>query len=409
MHMTESVDVLEDLVSRFQRHAWLGHAAPFAFEELDIWGSSNFRVSPSHHQSYDVVWYYERDPADLHPGQFELVLDEMIRLLPDSGRLVFRFRQNAIFTVVTLKNLIGRRLGLQAAVEHEHIEDEEYTIVFEVRRDALSRYREKSWTFAILTQGKRLENLEAFFKSIRQQDPDCAHEILVCGPRLQGFEQYQLTYLDREYREQFAEISRKKNDLAQAARGANLCVVHDRYRLSEDFLAGFEKFGYDFDFATVPQWYECGERFPMYCAVTGDPLCWSPPLDCVDYNHLWPMQYLNGGLFICKTDTLREVPLNNLLFWNQAEDVELALAYRERKLPPRVNVFSSATTMGITPEYTRGLICTHGGPGQASAASEENGAGALRLSLAGSIKEKGRRLERRLRPRFKALLRRKSA
>jgi hypothetical protein len=364
---------------------------------LNIWDSTNFRLSPSHHQAYDVVWYFERCPSELQPGQLELVVDEMVRMVGEEGKLVFRYRQNGHFTVISLKNLIGRRYGIDASVAYERVEDGEFTTVFRIERQDLARYRSKRWTFAVLTQGKRRENLNSFFESIRNSDGGDDHEILVCGPQLPEFAHFNLRYHDQKYSEQYAEISVKKNDLAQLASEENFCVVHDRYRLDDNFFGGFEQYGYDFDFITVPQWYECGARFPGYCAMSSGQLSWSTPLDCQDYNHLWPLQYLNGGIFICKTKTFQDLPLNGMLFWNQAEDVELSMHFRNHKLPPRINVFSSATTMGITRDYTKDFVAVSGPPANGRDANGKKG------SLLSVAKQGGRQFERTLRPLWKSL------
>ena len=381
------------------RQVWVGEDPPLDMPAVNIWGSTNFRLSPSHHTAYDVVWFYEKDPAALAAMQYELVFDELLRLLGDRGRLIVRYTQNDNFSIITLKHFLGRRYGIRVDVESESTIDGHLVTVFGVRREDIARYRDKSWTFAVLTQGKRIDNLVALFDSIRKRDPGFAHEILVCGPTLPEMQRYRLNYLQREYREDFAEISRKKNDIADAAQGANLCIVHDRYKLDDNYFAGFEQFGYDFDFLTVPQFYPCGTRFPAYCAFAGGTLNWSTPLDCTDYNSLHATQYLNGGFLIAKTQTMRDIRFNDILFWNQAEDVELARAYRTRSLPPRVNVFSAAHTMGITPEYTKAIIPNH----SVALAIENRKKDAGRLTQA--CLQSGRRIEQSLRPYFKKLRR----
>ena len=381
------------------RQIWIGEDPPLDMPAVNIWGSTNFRLSSSHHQAYDVVWFYEKDPAGLAPMQYELVFDELLRLLKAKGKLIVRYSQNDHFSIISLKHFLGRRYGVEIEIESESSIGGELITVFEVRRQDITRYARKDWTFAVLTQGKRIDNLTAFFDSIRRFDPHFEHEILVCGPKLPEMDRYRLTYLRKEYREELAEISRKKNDIADAASGANLCIVHDRYRLDANFFAGFERFGYDFDFLTVPQYYECGTHFPAYCAFSGKTLNWSTPLDCTDYNSLTETQYLNGGFLIAKTQTLREIRFNHILFWNQAEDVELARGFRSQSLPPRVNVFSSAHTMGITPQYTAAIVPANSLTLAVETRKKEIG----RLTKA--CLQSGKKVEQTLRPYLKRLRR----
>lgn len=376
------------------RHVWVGEHAPYDFVGLSLRGCTNFRASAGHHGAYDVVWCYEDLLATLRPGQHELVVDELVRLIGERGRLVVRLdRDSADFTIVGLKRLLGRRHGIRVVVESE-MTDDATTVVFGVERPGMDRIRSSDWTCAVLTRGTRVEQVVEFCRSIREQDPERRHEILVWGPANPAYEPFDVTCHDPGYRDHLAEISRKKNDIADRARHANLLIVHDRYRLDPGFFTGFARFGHDFDFATVPQRYPCGTHFPAYVAAEGPVLGRGRSFDCRDYDSLRPGQYLNGGLLAFKTDAARAIRLNDLLFWNQWEDVELSRAFRDRGLPPRVNCFSSATTLGIGPEYTRHFLAE-------PKAMREMQAGAK--GIARSLLSGGRRLEQRLRPFFRQL------
>lgn len=375
-------------------HVWIGHHPPFDCVALPLRGCTNFRASSVHHGRHDVVWYYEESPADLRPGQHELVFDELIRLIGARGRLVVRFHKDLRhFTIVALKHLLGRRYNTTICVESESLEDGWFTIVFGVVRHGLERSCSDEWTFAVLTQGKRVENVTAFCRSVREQDPDRRHEILIWGPDDPAYEPYGVVSHDGGYRDDLAEISRKKNDIAKRATRANLLIVHDRYRIDPGFFDGFARFGYDFDFVTVPQHYECGAHFPGYAALENGMFCKSRSIDCRDYDMIRDGQYVNGGLMVVKTETLRDVRLNDMLFWNQWEDVELTQQFRNRGLPPRVNCFSSATTLGITPEYTRAFLTERGRLSGIRRIASDVGAG-----IRTSVLARGRKIEQRLRP-----------
>jgi hypothetical protein len=335
-----------------QRQFWAGEHTPFSFSNAHLWGSTNFRLASGHHGHYDAVWYYEQLFSDLEPGQHMLMLDELVRLLRERGLLILRYQQNRHFTIVQLKRWLFRRYGLSVRVKWEQAQNGIYTTIFEIEREDISRYRDQSWTFAVLASGKRLDNVVRLLESIRHEDPDRNHQIIVCGTPHTAYEPFGVECHCGDYREELAEISRKKNDIANKASGANLLIAHDRYVLQPGFLTGFDQFGYDFDFVAIPQSYECGSHYPAYCALQDDSLTWSDAIDCRDYSRVRPAQYVNGGLIIAKTRTLQDLKFNDLLFWNQAEDVELARTFREHGLPPRINAFASAMTVGITPEYT---------------------------------------------------------
>jgi len=381
-------------------HVWIGEHPPLDFVGLSIRKCTNFRLSSAHHGKYDTVWYYEESPAQLQAGQAELVFDELIRLVGSGGRLIVRFRNNIPhFTIIGLKHLLARRYNTTVTVESESACGGWFTIVFGIRRHGIDRYQSDRWTFAVLTRGTRVQQVVEFCRSIRGQDPVGRHEILVWGPCNAAYEPFGVTCHDGHgYRDELAEISRKKNDIAERASCPNLMIVHDRYRIDDGFFAGFERFGYDFDFATVPQRYECGSHFPAYAALEKGVFRMGRSIDCRDYNALRDGQYINGGLTIVKTETLRDLRFNDMLFWNQWEDVELTHHFRTRGLPPRVNCSSSATTLGITPAYTKDFL-----PERGPMAYVGDVASAVRGGFKSTILAGGKRIERRLRPVFKKL------
>jgi hypothetical protein len=335
---------------------WLGINPLPTTTPLDLWVYPNLRAPAEHHGKYETVWVYEVNLGHVDVRQVDLILDEAIRLLKQRGRIVCRFRETKQFSIFQLKHFIGRRYGIRARVECEFRLGKEWCVVLQVEREHIERYQNKGWTFGILTQGVRVENLQAFYESVRSQEGGQAAEILVCGPRLPQFDHFELRYLNVEVREELAEICKKKNEIAAAATQPNLCLVHDRYRLEPGFFTGFEKYGYDFDYLTVTQRYENGEHFPDYCALSQHDLTWNTSLDCIDINYVLPRQYINGGVLIVKTETFRDIPLNELIFWNQAEDVELGKAYRDQSLPPRCNSYASMVTMGIDAAYTKKIL-----------------------------------------------------
>ena len=76
-------------------------------------------------------------------------------------------------------------------------------------------------------------------QSIRNQDKEAKHEIIISGPHKASYDKYNVKYLDQsQFRdEQFAEISKKKNAIAQMASNPNLLIAHDRFYLDKDIPA----------------------------------------------------------------------------------------------------------------------------------------------------------------------------
>jgi hypothetical protein len=318
---------------------------------VDLDNTTAFRVSPALHQAWDVVWIYERFISDY--DSWKLALDECLRLFGDAGVLVLRYKtRRAAFSNFGLKNFLFRRHGYTVEMVWEDGVDTDTgfvaTSVMNVRRDDLRPYRTAPWTMAIVTQGTRVDAVARFCKSVRDQDPSGQHEILVHGQPHPAYDPYDVRYIDT-----LAEtpdgvtLGSKKNTIARAAAHPNLLIAHDRYVLDPRFFDGFERFGYDFDLCAVYQTYEDGEPYPSYCALNATGLVWAPTVHCENYNLLHANQYVNGGLMVFKTHTLRANPFNDLLYWNQAEDVEVSRVFIDAGMPPRMNYLSSATTVGI--------------------------------------------------------------
>jgi hypothetical protein len=339
-----------ELIKQPVRHIWVGQNPPFDMPTVDLENATAFRVSPSLHQAWDAVWVYERFISDFE--SWELALDECLRLFGESGLLVLRYKTRRVhFSNFGLKNFLFRRRGyaIEMVWEEGAMTDSGFvaTSVMRVTREDLQWYRPGPWTMAVVTQGTRVENVARFCKSVRDQDPERQHEILVHGSSHPSYDAYGVRYVEtRSDCPDAVTLGRKKNTIARAARHSNLVIAHDRYVIDQGFFDGFTRFGYDFDFCAVHQTYEDGEPYPAYCALNATGLLWAPTVHCENYNVLHANQYVNGGLMVFKTHALRERPFNDLLYWNQAEDVELSRVFADSGMPPRMNYLSSATTIG---------------------------------------------------------------
>ena len=323
--------------------AWIGDSAPSecTFESCDLYRLPGFRPSASHFGRYESVWIVQ-NPMSLQG--WRILLDSCVRMLQSSGTLVVRYVQNQHLSIPALKSFLFRKYGIRVSVRAELIENGEFTTAFQIERDNAVQPAGKSWTFGILTQGKKVDIVAQFCRSVRDHG-GADHEIIIVGPRNVAYDVYHPVYIDKQYSQAFADICVKKNDIVARASHENLCVLHDRYILNQDFFSGFDAYGYDFDFLTIRQHHGSGKHYPSYCAMDeGGPLIWGPIYECGNENESWPRHYLNGGLVIAKRALLLAVPFNPLIFHNQAEDVELAKVMEDRSVVPRINRLSSAVT-----------------------------------------------------------------
>lgn len=349
-------NTLLEYVKKGGDQIWIGRKPPYDMVAVNLLNSSNFRVSNCHHHNYDIVWFYETLLDDVGKLGWKIVLDELIRLLKEHGNLIIRIHDNMIPSLAMLKMFLGRHTGLETkiAFERQDMESGLWTIVFDIKRMDIEKYSAKDWTFAILTGGKKVDNVEKFLKSIRKYEGRNRSEIIIVGPENERYDVYNVRYIDvTQFRDdQYAEISKKKNVIIDSATNSNLMIVHDRYELGGNFFCGFEKYGYDFDFATVTQFTLDGELYPGY-AANNEYMRFFGQIHVTNLNHLYDNQYLNGGLIILKTHTAKKIKFNDMLMWNQMEDVELSHVLMENGIIPRVNFISDAIVLEVAPGYFR--------------------------------------------------------
>ena len=338
-------DYLLNLAGNKNKQAWIGLNPQFNMDIVDMEACTNYRLAPSFQGQYDIVWFYEKALSDEYALSWKIMLDEAVRLLKQNGILILKIDTSRVLSVAMVKHFLGRNINLNVEIDYEEQKDNLYTIVFKIERLNFEIYSNKSWTFAMLTNGNNDEVVVKFLESIRKNERDYS-EIIISGPHKDIYDKYDVKYLDlSQYRdEDYPEISKKKNDIVNMASNTNILIAHDRYYLEDNFFNGFEKYGYDFDYLSVRQTTENGENFPSYNYTYGVPLSNSHPGVSIDLNKLFDTMYVNGGLLVFKTSTLKKIGFNNLCFWNQKEDVELAHELISKSIVPRVNFISEVIT-----------------------------------------------------------------
>ena len=359
--MTENKEKYFNLfqfAGKSDKQVWIGLNPMVDSKVCDITHSTNFRASPNFHQNYDCVWFYEYLISNF--PQWKIIVDEMIRFIDKEGYLVFRFSSdNLHFSYSSLKHFLWSNINITCEVEWENYSSNKndiiYKAIFKIKRKNLLSYQSKKWTFGILASKGREDNVLEFLKSIRSLDKENNHEIIISGTQNNIYKEYNVKYDLTKYSDKYAEISKKKNNIVSLASNENIMIVHDRYILDKNFFIGFEKYGYDFDFITIKQFFLSGKEFPSYCYAEYENLIWGRAIISEDFNHLSNTQYLNGGLLIFKKHCIERIKFNEMLFWNQQEDVALSKDMLANSIVPRVNYISSATTIGISENHIRFL------------------------------------------------------
>lgn len=326
------------------RQAWIGLNPQFNMDIIDIESCTNFRLAPNLHGQFDIVWIYEKMLSEYHILSWKIVLDECTRLLKEHGQLIIRMQDKEKLSIPMIKAFLGRNINLEVSLDNQYFDKETYTytIVFNITRLNFDLYEDKSWTFAMLTSGKKDDIVVKFLESIRNNEHSKS-QIIISGPQKELYDKYDVEYLDlSNYRDdKYPEISKKKNDIAKMAKKANLLIAHDRYYLDKNFFNDFEKYGYDWDFLAIKQISDIDNKeYPSYSYLYGEYLVNSHPGVNLDYDKLPIQTYCNGGVMIFKTHNLQKLKFNDLLFWNEREDIEISHEFIIHSLIPRYNFLS---------------------------------------------------------------------
>jgi len=332
---------LKSMLTSGARILWAGRMPPLARLEVDtrlLNPENDFRMPPEAHQAYDLVYLVENDLGKIKA--WPVVVDESLRLLRPGGVLVIRMTNTPMCSIFALKHLIHQWGGLEPLFEFT-CEDGATEFAVRNSRTAARPLASTGISFGIITDGKRRDRLSAFIQSVYALERANGQqvEVLVCGPNTikadlaAMFPQVHFVVDTGDFAEQ-GWITRKKNQLVDSARYDTLVIAHDRYTIDAGFLLALQQFGSDFSVAVCRQVRPDGRRFPDWVSL-GAQWSWSSPA-MLEYGDWTPHMFINGGIIIGKTEVLRMVRWNELLFWNQAEDVELTRRLMSQGFIPRL-------------------------------------------------------------------------
>lgn len=301
--------------------------------------TGDFRCPATFHQTFALVYLVERDLAAIK--QWPLVLDEALRTLRPGGIIVIRLKENAILSIFQLANFIERWTGGQHELLDQVAAEGQFIISLRLTHSIKRSAAPTGWSFGIVTDGRKPGSVEAFVKSVLEIEgiEEDQKQILVCGPAdatgaLGPLSEYAVLVDQPAGFATRGWITRKKNLLVAASRHENVLIAHDRYTIPHDFLKQMETFGGDFDVVVPRQVTTAGAPLPDWVMI-GDHLGWSVP-GWMEYGDYHPLGFVNGGVMIAKRDRLIQTRWSEMLFWGQAEDVELSRRLENRGVVPRM-------------------------------------------------------------------------
>lgn len=236
------------------------------------------------------------------------------------------------------------------------------------------------WTFGIPTGGGDATILNKCVERILEIDVP-RKEILLCGRPGDNFKYWDhVRIVGEDIKHPPLRIGEKKNRIAQEARYANLCIIHDRVFLPRNFYEVVKSFGDFYPLTTLQSlWFDDKHNFAasrysdagITHTLKGSPISglgrdlkletagvFSPATFSIveqsgffaanarRYSHA---MYPTGSLYLCKRSVWRRCPQSELLHWIEFEDVEHAYRAFDHGIPSRINPHGVTQTMLARP------------------------------------------------------------
>lgn len=192
------------------------------------------------------------------------------------------------------------------------------------------------WTIGFITAGTQDHLLQLGIESAQREMPD-AQIIVVGGERHWN----NVDHIPFDESVKSGWITRKKNLIAQNAKGHNIAILHDYLALEEGWAKGVYAYGDDWSTCMHRVLNADGTRYRDWCVIYND--AWmEPPIDdekpefepgrMMFYgtrgHERW--QYYSGSYFCAKRSVLLRVPLDEERVMGQGEDVQWCrLLYKE--------------------------------------------------------------------------------
>ena len=342
-----------NVVSKSKTPLWLGPNPLSEIPSLKLYSSNLYRAPAQSHGKHSLV--ISSLSLDTLSYAFDAYLDEAVRLLKKTGHLIIKFKETDAVNLINVKSILGRSILSQFTILEQYKDAQGVIhILLTVNRIHFANYKDKSWSFIVLTNGTRPTQLQSFIDSVQSLAPKA--EILVVG----GSSTPKGCILVDYDSSKLADIAAKKNYAVSKATHSNILITHDRYTLSPDFFTSFEHFGYDYEYLTIPQRFkDSNEVFPSLATLPNNQFQWQNSVYLGD-GHYEAGTYVNGGLFIAKKHLLELHPLNPLNFWNEAEDVEFSWTLRAKGVVARVNhgtlAYTTDKTQADIRNYRSGVV-----------------------------------------------------
>jgi hypothetical protein len=228
--------------------------------------------------------------------------------------------------------MMETRLAIEPALKPEPTITESDQMLFrwlKVEPTAAESGSIDQWTFGIITDGRHTEWVKEQLASIRSLNIP-QYEIIICGPwGTQSGGDLKVIGLP-PHDDVRAWITKKKNMIVEHASFDNCVVMHDRITFSSGWYAATQAFGNIFETLVFPvrgqdrpdlrinDWERADGWFENYRNFR---------LHQMHYREWSPFSMVYGGAFAIKKRVYQTKPLDERLYWNEAEDVKQTLGF----------------------------------------------------------------------------------
>lgn len=203
------------------------------------------------------------------------------------------------------------------------------------------------WTFGIVTNGKKMDQISRIIESIRSQGiPN--YEIIICGTYPGKIDQ-DMKYIPFTERDDKGWITKKKNLICQQAKYDNLFICHDRICLDKGWYKGMRKYGDDFDILCCKITYN-GQRAYDWLTTArayNDYHRFHNHGGYLDYDAFDKFVYCDGGMTIMKKWVWQLNPFPEDRYLKQEEDLKFSHLATQKGFRIQFNLYSSVKTLSF--------------------------------------------------------------
>lgn len=204
------------------------------------------------------------------------------------------------------------------------------------------------WTFGIITNGQREDWIEKIIQSIRSQKIP-HYEIIMCGIYKDKKEKG-VRYIPFNDRDEMGWITRKKNIIARQSKYENLCIIHNRMLLADNWYQGMKRWGNCFEVLNTSQiqentrargnhWTKTDLVLYKFSSRYGIKTKLQFTTD-LDYKDWFENIYQYGQAIIIKRSVMLISPQNETLYWGMPEDHVFSLDLLNKGYLIRFNPYS---------------------------------------------------------------------